>query len=519
MTPQNTVDLKGNFNSHPFAELLVEIDQAKLSGSLRLSLGDKKTVVYIRDGEVVYAVSNARVFRLFSVLLESGKINNNLLVRFPNFANDMEFAAFLIDQSILTKEEIYTATVDQIRKIIIDSLVWPDAEWVFSPLARLRSDLIYDADIYNVLIEYGRCIPPEKIFRRFKSVNETFVANRVQISDFLLEKQEFEVFSMFGSEEMTIDQLKPLCKFPDSALLQALYSLWLGGILERRNWNAAFSPGKLEHIRTAKMSPVKAEPKMPLVPVAANPPVEQSKPAAVDQVPKVTIAEIPLEEYLRRVEGAETHYDIMGVTNVAPSAEIKASYLMMVKLFHPDRYHRETGQLLRRIQVAFTNLAQAYETLKEPQSRENYDYKMRRELEMREKRRAEGMPEVTSDGQTQSGNGSESFEAGLNFFMEEDYGAAATQFARSVHERPENALYHSYYGQALSFLEKFQHKAEAELQAAVRLDPKNAAIRLIVAQFFIDRNMVKRAEGELNRFLEIVPGNKEAKDLLRSLQS
>ena len=69
MTPIKTLDLKGNFRTYPFAELIVEISQAKLSGSLRLACGEKKTVVYFRDGALVYGVSNAKALRLFTILL------------------------------------------------------------------------------------------------------------------------------------------------------------------------------------------------------------------------------------------------------------------------------------------------------------------------------------------------------------------------------------------------------------------------------------------------------------------
>jgi predicted Zn-dependent protease len=55
------------------------------------------------------------------------------------------------------------------------------------------------------------------------------------------------------------------------------------------------------------------------------------------------------------------------------------------------------------------------------------------------------------------------------------------------------------------------------MQAAAKLEPQNAKIRLMLAQFFIDRNMKKRAEGELTRFLEMAPDNREARTLLDGL--
>ena len=87
------------------------------------------------------------------------------------------------------------------------------------------------------------------------------------------------------------------------------------------------------------------------------------------------------------------------------------------------------------------------------------------------------------------------------------------------HYNPDNALYRAYYGKALSFDEKQTHKAEGEMQAAAKLDPKNPKIRLMLAEFFIEMNLLKRAEGELNRFLAVAPNNAEALKLLKSIQN
>ena len=118
----------------------------------------------------------------------------------------------------------------------------------------------------------------------------------------------------------------------------------------------------------------------------------------------------------------------------------------------------------------------------------------------------------------QSEQALESFEQGLHYLNDEEYSAAAAYLARAVHYNPQNALYRAYHGKALSADENQLHKAESEMQAAAKLEPQNAKIRLMLAQFFIDRKLKKRAEGELTRFLDIAPDNKEARALLDSLQ-
>ena len=53
----------------------------------------------------------------------------------------------------------------------------------------------------------------------------------------------------------------------------------------------------------------------------------------------------------------------------------------------------------------------------------------------------------------------------------------------------------------------------------VKIDPNNPKFRLMLAEFFIAMKLMKRAEGELNRLLAIFPSNREARELLASLQA
>jgi tetratricopeptide (TPR) repeat protein len=520
MTPQNNLDLKGNFQKNPFAELVIEIVQAKLSGSLRVEHDKKKTIIYFRDGAVVYAVSNSRELRFFSVLLNRKKIDQKTLSQFSDLANDLELAAELQRRKVFRKDQIDEFIAIQVEAIIVDALTWPAGTWTFSPLTRLRDDMIYEANVHQVLIDYARCLPSQEVYQRFRSVEEAFCRDVKPSAQVLLQPHEEYALDQFNGSPRTIGDVRPFCSLPETALLQSLYVLWLGGMLIRRDWNAAFSPNRISEILKAKVSLVKsAETTLTKsVEIAAK---ETQAPTPLDAAPEPKRPEIDLslEDYLDRIEKSETLYDVLGIAVSATAADIKNAYFAMAKLFHPDRFHREEVTKLRRIQVAFTEIARAYETLKSPESRENYNFKMRKELDYREKRRAAGQADATTveDNKTEQGLGS--FEQAMEAINEEEFAAAAGHLSRAVHYSPGNALYHAYFGYALSHLEKQQHKAEASLQTAVKMDPKNARIRMMLVEFFVDMKMAKRAVGELNRFLELVPGNKEALKMLENLKA
>jgi tetratricopeptide (TPR) repeat protein len=512
MTQQNPLDLKGIFLEHPFPELLVEIGEARLDGSLRLSYKDKKTIVYFERGKVIFAVSNSKRHRLFSVMLDQKRIDKQTLAKHPSFANDLEFAASLQKSGGFSKGDIDEMIKAQVRAIVLDVLSWPQGDWHFSPLARLRADIRYQVDVQNPFLDHARAVPNEIVVQRFRSLDEAFAVRQRGVEN-LLQSHELYILGCFGDSPLTIEQLRGKSTLPEAGMLQALYVLWLGGILIRLNWNSAFSKTKLDDVRSATLHRVKAAADL----VTTN---DESEPATQEtSEPAVNAADlsISLEEFLKRVESAETHYDTLGIPNDADLPMVKQTYFGLAKLFHPDKYHRESADMQKRIQAAFTELSHAYEILKNDESRDSYDFKMRKEIEARAKRQVEGQAEPTeTDVRTETAL--ESFEQGIKLLNEEEYDQAAVLIGRAVHYSPDNAQFHAYYGQALSFFDAQVHKAEAEFQTAIRLDPKNVKFRMMLVDFFIDMNMTKRAVGELNRFLEVVPGNGEAIKRLQRLQ-
>jgi hypothetical protein len=519
MTQTRSLDQKGNFLNYPFAELLIEIGHARFSGSLRIFRADQKSVIYFDEGQVVFAVSNSKALRLFNVMLQNKKIDRSALAAFPNFANDMEFSLALQNAVGFAKEDVDAMFTLQIDAIVVDALSWPDGEWHFSPLARLRNDVRYKTSVHHVLMDYARCVPGDVVVKRFRSVNESFSMSPEGLNGHVLQAHEAYVLERFKGMTLNIAQLRGMCSLPESGMLQALYVLWLGGILVRRDWNAAFTPVKIGEILTAKITKVKAaEDVVQPTPVqqkveAPNPEPEPEKAPVL----KAADIKISLADYLQRVEKAETHYDILGLAPAAELPEIKQKYFGLAKLFHPDKFHREKAAMQKRIQAAFTELAHAYETLKEEEAREAYDFKMRKEIEAREKRLRDGSPgNARLDNKKDSAL--QAFEKALIALKQEDYEQAVVLLGRAVHYSPENAQYHAYYGKALSAFEGQDHKAESEFNAAVRLAPSDTKIRMMLVDFLLEIDMKKRAIGELNRLLAIAPDNTDALKKLAKLQ-
>ena len=522
MSSPNPLEINGNLTAHPPAELLLEILQSQLSGSLRFSRHDSKTIVYVRDGEIVFAVSNQRRHRIFERLLQDGVMTKQQLVAIPEFTQDFALADGLRQKHMYTEAEIKTVFTRQIEEILRDVIAWKDGVWIFSPRARIKDEINYKIDTPSLLVEYGRSLPKDAVVRRFKSFTESFGKKPTVPANISLLPQEAFLFSRFEDSFLKIDAIKEMSHWSDLETMQRLYALWLAGFLYRENWDAAFKEHHISAITAAKFEVKKQAPPpveaaqtgLPVQPFKPKPRAEEIRETAPAGAP----TELSLEKYLERVEAAETHYQLLDVSHRASAGEIKNAYFGLAKRFHPDLFHKQTdAQTQLRIQHAFTEIAHAYEILREEETRKTYDFRLRKLLQELEKLSPEerAKPPVEQKTLTEA---SEIFEQGFNYLMDEDFEAALPYFVRALHLAPDNARYHAYYGKLLSMDKTQRFKAEAELQTAIKLEADNPTFRIMLVEFFIQNNLLKRAEGELNRMLAVFPDNKEARALLDTLR-
>ena len=519
MTVQNNLEIKGNLSVHPFAELLLETSEAKLTGSFRLSAESNKVIVYLNNGEVVFAVSNARRHRLFEILLREKILSQNLLAEIPNFANDLELTSALKSRNIISESEINNIFSGQIEEILKSVFDWSAGEWFFTPQTRIKEGIRFELKTRMMLIEYARNLPEEKIAERLKNPYETFSTKFSESENLELNPTEWFILSRFEDSSLRVQDINLLSSLPDSVILKSLYVLWLGGFLFRPNWQPAFSKRQVAEILSAKFSLKKesAEPAKPFVEEKPNvPPVVQPETPVEKPEEKPEQEEISLEAYLEQSENANDHYEVLNVVRDADLKEIKTHYFSYAKRFHPDMFHQEKdSKLLQRVQAAFAKTARAYETLKDSEARKIYDYKLGKNPVVQKPQTSDKSPKSLSEQQIEIAK--ESFEAGFSLLVENEYGEAVTFLARAAQLAPNNAKYRAYYGKALSGDEKQRYKADTELQAAIRLDPQNETYRLISAEFYIQYGLYKRAEGELKRLLEISPNHSEALNLIAKL--
>jgi curved DNA-binding protein CbpA len=242
-----------------------------------------------------------------------------------------------------------------------------------------------------------------------------------------------------------------------------------------------------------------------------------------------------LERFLERLDQASTHYEVLNIETDASPNEIKKSYYEVARRYHPDLFRKESDpdQNLR-IESAFARVTQAYDTLREPGLRATYDSKLDALARARSKEDSAKPPAASGASSSQEG-AADRFEARASLLLTDadraelsfTEGLAAKQrgqlntaigmFSSAARLVPHDARYRAHYGQALASHASTRRLAEAEIQAAVKIEPENTDYRFMLAELYRDLGFALRAKAELEKILKVSPNHRKARQLLRRL--
>jgi DnaJ-domain-containing protein 1 len=374
----------------------------------------------------------------------------------------------------------------------------------------LSETLNFKLDARPLLLEAGRRTPPKFVASRFRVPSELISPGAALTgSEDLLPT---EVFLLSRLDRPTpLNEVIAVSGLSENETLVLVYSLSLTGLLQREHWKNALG---------SRMAVTEPEPEKPTAP----------EPALEKQSAE---EEVDVESFLARVNNAQTHYEVLNVSNEASPAHMKTKYYDLARRYHPDRFRKEDASLVARMESAFARITQAYDTLRDDGLRASYDAKLRARQKAQQLADAAPKPAATPVTPTSAKpetsvkdaaaslaeRAEKQFKEGFAALELGERKAALGLFASAATAVPNEARYRAFYGQLLAEQEHTRRAAETELQAAVKLDPKNGEYRVILAALYRDLGLMLRARGEAERALEADPNNRRARDLLRALKS
>jgi DnaJ-class molecular chaperone len=185
---------------------------------------------------------------------------------------------------------------------------------------------------------------------------------------------------------------------------------------------------------------------------------------------------------------------------------MKNVYYELARRYHPDRFRKADASLLARIESAFARVTQAYETLRDDNLRATYNSKLA--ARKKAERLGESAPKATTPAPqpepvtrgsaapviSVAERAEVQFKEGFAALELGQKKAAMGLFASAARAVPNEARYRAFYGHLLAGNESTQRAAEAELQAAIKLDPANAEYRVMLAELYRDLGLKLRAK-------------------------
>lgn len=501
--------MNGQLSGQPLAELIREISAKFLSGRLRLEHERVHVVAYFDQGKFLYAAANVRTLRVREYLKKAEAVSDQDLAQFNERVSDNDLLKVLCAQKLLAPaiaEQIQTRLVADVLRM---ALLWTDGAWEFDGRSRLSEQLDPKIDFDALLLEAARRLPAKFAATRFQNPAEIITpVDNPLFNDNLLPA---EVFLLSRVDRPTsVREIVAVSGLGHDETLGHLYALALTGLLKREQWPAVF--------RAEKLTPPPAKKIAPPPP----PPVEREQ--SHDTDPQ------DLENLLVRVKNARTHYEVLGVARETSAAELKTVYYQLARRYHPDRFRKSAPGLAPQIESAFARITQAYETLHDDQVRAGYDAK----LEVHKKvdqivdaapkaNTPAPQPEAVTEGAAEpvvsaAERAALQFKEGLAALETGQKKLALGLFASAARAVPNEPRYHAFYGQVLAENETTRRAAEAELSAAIKLDPKNVDYRMMLAELYRDLGLKLRAKGEAERAVAADPNNRKARDLLRTLK-
>jgi curved DNA-binding protein CbpA len=180
------------------------------------------------------------------------------------------------------------------------------------------------------------------------------------------------------------------------------------------------------------------------------------------------------------------YYELLGITPAASEAQVRQAYARLAREKHPDRYTDPAEK--QRAQTFFQDLTTAFNTLRNPKSRQEYD-------ESRHRPQPRTPEEIARDAFARA---QPALEGGT---LEE----AVTLLRTAVHHAPGEAAYHAALGRALGSVPSAAREAVVELEKAIQIAPRTAGVYADLALVLSRQGLRLRAQKALETAMRLAP--------------
>ncbi len=438
--------------------------------------------VFFSQGDVLFAASNRNEDRLGEFLVRRGKITPEQFAKATEgvIKTGKKLGAVLFGMRALSAKDLVDQVKLQVREIVLDLFSWRDGTYAFSagviplaeviPLQMSTGDLIIDGLRDRNATDARAALPPLSTVLR-PAADHELLFQRAH-----LDADQREVLALINGER-SIAGLTALSDLPEDTVLDAVSVLLA---LRMAEPGTVTAPEDKEFLREAFPG--------------------KGTEASVD----VAITKTRVQSDFERM-ATLSHYEMLGIAKNASDAEIKKAYLVAAKRYHPDRHFEpEMSDMKEKLEALFARSHEAYETLKSPVNRAQYD---RRQAAQAGATPAASPPDPKVMAVARYREGMTQMNIG-------NYWAADESFDWAERLDPGNGEYVFQRGIALSHMPRRGRDAEDYLKRAVDMEPRKPEFRLGLGRFYLRTGRKSLAASTLRDALDLAPDSTEIQQAL-----
>ncbi len=410
--------------SGPLAEgvvpqLLREIYVRRRSGWLQIERGEERQSLRFRRGHIVNARTNVVQERMGELMVRRGWLSEADLARATEIVirDKKRLGEVLSELGLVDASRLEDAVAYHVHEMLAKLFTWDEGQYSFEEEDESASgELTLKLSTGELILEAVRAVRDPDVVRYALGDLDRLLAPS---ADPLLRFQKLTLSPTDGFVLSRVDgttsarEIVQMIPLPAEEVEKSLFGLLSTGVVEftatvRRGKPPAAPPPADAHPTPpapapaptpppAAPPPVQPGPTASQTPAQAAPPPQQpppppQQPAPPPQQPAPPPAEPPVEaaadpaaEQRREILEAfqslksRTHFEVLGLARNATESDVKEAYFRLAKRFHPDVHHGSSlGDLHDQLEAVFIRLGEAYEVLRDPRRRGQYEERLGR---------------------------------------------------------------------------------------------------------------------------------------------
>ncbi len=451
---------------YPVPLMLKKVLKERSDGELIVAGNNFTKSLFFKEGDLVFARTDLIEERLGEILFKIGKISREQYAGIAGLIrnNKERIGSILVRENILNQRDLFFALVYQMRTIATSTFALVSGEWNFLPkVPDIPDDSNFKIGLPGIIIEGTNKISNIDFFKnKFLYKVPKLAAIPASMKEFLSNYEIKFYNDMVPYNNLTCEKVMTRLKISEDVFWKKIVLFYLLNIIDFTEAEVAVEKESDQNI----------------------------------------------EEILRLYEQLKSqrldYYQVLGLKHTAAANEIKYAYFDYAKRYHPDRITSAPDpDIKEKANFVFAEINRAYETLGNPDKKNEYDgkgYKEDTQLEDFQENLSEKARFLYRKGKT--------------LYNQKKYWEASSIMEDAVQADPAKASYFLLLGLAQMNLPSLKRIAATNLQKAVDLEPWNVDAYAALGMLFFSEKQVKRAEGFFRKVLSINPDHALARKKL-----